>query len=83
MVFQKTAENCSQHLTKSSLVFVEGSLQARKWQGRQGQGRYTTEIKAQRAQFLDKRGDKQDGIPSGASGSEGGYNAPRRPTATR
>lgn len=74
VVFQRVAENCAQFLSKGSLVFVEGSLQTRKWQDQQGQERYTTEIKAQRVQFLDKRG-------SGAeqSGSEGGYAAaPRR-----
>ena len=46
VVFQKAAENCSQYLTKGSLVFVEGSLQTRKWQDQQGQDRYTTEISA-------------------------------------
>lgn len=61
VVFQKAAENCSQYLTKGSLVFVEGSLQTRKWQDQQGQDRYTTEIKAQRVQFLDKRGGEQGG----------------------
>ena len=81
VVFQKAAENCSQYLTKGSLVFVEGSLQTRKWQDQQGQDRYTTEIKAQRVQFLDKRGGEQGGMPSGAGGSEGGYSAPRRPAA--
>ena len=75
VVFQKAAENCSQYLTKGSLVFVEGSLQTRKWQDQQGQDRYTTEIKAQRVQFLDKRGGDQN-MPAG----EGGY-APRRPAA--
>ena len=60
-------------------MFVEGSLQTRKWQDQQGQDRYTTEIKAQRVQFLDKRGGEQGGMPSGAGGSEGGYSAPRRP----
>ena len=48
VVFQKAAENCSQYLTKGSLVFVEGSLQTRKWQDQQGQDRFVTEIKAQR-----------------------------------
>ena len=76
VVFQKAAENCSQYLTKGSLVFVEGSLQTRKWQDQQGQDRYTTEIKAQRVQFLDKRGSEQGGM---SGGSEGGYSAPRRP----
>ncbi len=75
VVFQKAAENCSQYLSKGSLVFVEGSLQTRKWQDQQGQDRYTTEIKAQRVQFLDKRGSAEQGM----AGSEGGYSAPRRP----
>ena len=64
-------------------MFVEGSLQTRKWQDQQGQDRYTTEIKAQRVQFLDKRGGEQGGMPSGAGGSEGGYSAPRRPAAAQ
>ena len=79
VVFQKAAENCSQYLGKGSLVFIEGKLETRKWQDQQGQDRYTTEIKAQRVQFLDKRGGEQGGMPSGAGGSEGGYSAPRRP----
>lgn len=56
-VFQRSAENCAQFLSKGSLVYVEGSLQTRKWQDQQGQDRYTTEIKAQRVQFLDKKGE--------------------------
>jgi len=56
-VFQRAAENCANYLTKGSLVFVEGSLQTRKWQDQQGQDRYTTEVKAMRVQFLDKRGE--------------------------
>ena len=77
VVFQRVAENCAQYLTKGSLVYVEGSLQTRKWQDQQGQDRYSTEIKAQRVQFLDRRGggDSATGAPSG---SEGGYAAPRR-----
>lgn len=56
-VFQKAAENCAQYLSKGSLVFVEGSLTTRKWQDQQGQDRYTTEIKALRVQFLDRKSD--------------------------
>lgn len=55
-VFQRAAENCGQYLSKGSLVFVEGNLQTRKWQDQQGQDRYTTEIRAQRVQFLDRKG---------------------------
>lgn len=56
-VYNKSAENCANYLHKGSLVYVEGSLQTRKWQDQNGQDRYTTEIKAQRVQFLDRRGD--------------------------
>ena len=56
-VFQRQAENCANYLAKGSLVYVEGSLQTRKWQDQQGQDRYTTEIKAQRVQFLDRKSD--------------------------
>jgi len=68
VVFQRQAENCANYLAKGSLVFVEGSLQTRKWQDQQGQDRYTTEIKAQRVQFLDRKGSGQGdyaGEPSG------------------
>ena len=80
-VFQRQAENCANYLTKGSLVFVEGSLQTRKWQDQQGQDRYTTEIKAQRVQFLDRKGDAPRGEGGGGRGYEddhgGGGGAPR------
>ncbi len=69
-VFQKQAENCTAYLTKGSLVYVEGSLQTRKWQDQQGMDRYTTEIKAQRVQFLERR-SFGDGNNRGEEG--GGY----------
>lgn len=55
VVFQRQADNCKTYLSKGSLVFVEGSLQTRKWKDQQGQDRYTTEIKATRVQFLDRK----------------------------
>jgi len=84
VVFQRQAENCANYLGKGSLVFVEGSLQTRKWQDQQGQDRYITEIKAQRVQFLDRRAAGQgdsSGIPeqqySGGGQQYGGRsNAP-------
>ena len=57
VVFQRQAENCQTYLKKGSLVFVEGSLQTRKWQDKQGNDRYTTEVKASRVQFLDRHGE--------------------------
>lgn len=67
VLYSKAAENCSQFLKKGSLVYVEGSLQTRKWQDQQGQDRFSTEIKAQRVQFLDK---KDGGKPSSSLPSE-------------
>lgn len=74
--FQKTAENCANFLAKGSLVHVSGSLTTRKWQDQQGQDRYTTEIKAERVQFLDRKGDNQ-------GGSEQPQSAPRQQSAAR
>ncbi len=59
VVFQRQAENCANYLGKGSLVFVEGNLQTRKWQDQQGQDRYSTEVRAQRVQFLDRRGSSE------------------------
>ena len=55
IVYGKTAENCARYLQKGSLAYVDGSLQTRKWQDQQGNDRLTTEIKAQRVQFLDRK----------------------------
>ena len=75
-VFGKMAENCGNYLGKGSLVHVEGSLATRKWQDQNGQDRYTTEIKAQRVQFLDRRdqdGGKQRQGRQQTRGSEQDY----------
>ena len=78
-VFGKMAENCGNYLGKGSLVHVEGSLATRKWQDQNGQDRYTTEIKAQRVQFLDRReggqgsGQQRQGRQQQARGSEQDY----------
>jgi single-strand DNA-binding protein len=73
VVFQRAAENCANFLAKGSLVFVEGSLQTRKWQDQQGQDRYTTEVKAQRVQFLDRKGAR-DGTQDNVYPQDAGYN---------
>ena len=79
VVFQRAAENCANFLAKGSLVFVEGSLQTRKWQDQQGQDRWSTEIKAQRVQFLDRKGAARDGdMPQY---SEQGEQRSERPSA--
>lgn len=55
IAFQRTAEICQQYLHKGSLVYIEGKLQTRKWQDKQGQDRYSTEIQCQRLQMLERR----------------------------
>lgn len=54
VVWGKQADLCAEYLTKGCLVFVEGSLQTRKYQDSQGQERTVTEVKAQRILFLDR-----------------------------
>ena len=81
VVFQKTAENCGRYLHKGSLVYVEGSLQTRKWQDQQGMDHFMTEVKAQRVVFLDKRQSPDEmgapkRFPPQARPSDGGYGAP-------
>ena len=60
--FAKTAEVCGQYLKKGSAVYVEGSLRTRKWQDKDGNDRYTTEIRGDRMQMLGGRtgGDNGD-----------------------
>lgn len=82
-VFQRQAENCANYLSKGSLVYVEGSLQTRKWQDQNGQDRYTTEIKAQRVQFLDRRGGAGAGAGAAPGGYEDDYGAPAAPRQQR
>lgn len=65
--FNKLAEIAGEYLKKGSKVYVEGSLRTRKWQGQDGQDRYTTEIVANEMQMLDSRGDS-GGQPSGNQG---------------
>lgn len=57
--FRRLAEIVGEYLKKGSKVYVEGKLQTRKWQDKQGQDRYTTEIVANEMQMLDSRGGQQ------------------------
>lgn len=59
IAFQRAAENCNKYLSKGILVYVEGKLSTRKWKDQNGQDRYTTEIRAERVQFLEKRENVQ------------------------
>jgi single-strand DNA-binding protein len=54
-MFGKTAEIAGEYLKKGSQVYIEGKLQTRKWTDKEGQERYTTEIRAERMQMLGSR----------------------------
>lgn len=69
VTWNKLAEQCNQFLTKGRLVYVEGRLRTRTWEGQDGQRHYRTEIIANRVTFLGKQA-----VPSLSEekGSEGG-----------
>jgi len=54
--FGKTAEIAGEYLKKGSPVYIEGRIRTRKWQDKEGQERYSTEIVADRMQLLGARG---------------------------
>ena len=55
-LFNRLGEIAGEYLKKGSKVYIEGSLRTRKWQDKNGQDRYTTEIVANEMQMLDSRG---------------------------
>jgi single-strand DNA-binding protein len=55
--FGRTAEVCGEYLTKGKQVYVEGRLQTRSWEDKEGQTRYTTEIVGRDMKMLGQRGD--------------------------
>lgn len=63
VVWGKQAETVANYLGKGRLIYVEGSLQTRKWTDNQGQDRYTTEIRAQRVVFLDSQTSEETITP--------------------
>ena len=72
--FGKLAEIAGEYLKKGSQVYVEGRLQTRKWQDKDGVDKYTTEIVADRMQMLGSR--------SGMGAGDRGGEAPEREGST-
>lgn len=70
----RTGEICAQYLSKGRTVYVEGRIQTREWEDKEGQKRRTTEINAQTVQFLG--GPKGSGDASGGRTAEPGAAAP-------
>ena len=87
VTYRRQAEIAGEYLKKGSQVYIEGRLQTRKWQDKQGNDRYTTEIVADHMQMLGQRdgggasdrrgGSRQDYHPAPSQG-EGREQEPRR-----
>jgi len=72
VLWGKLGEIASQYLHKGSKVYIEGRLETRKWTDRDGNDRYTTEIRAREMKMLDSRGEggsrqHAQGAPQGAA----------------
>jgi single-strand DNA-binding protein len=65
VVWGKLAELCSQYLAKGRQCYIEGRLQTRQWQDKDGQTKYTTEVQAQTVQFLSGGAGARDDAHAG------------------
>ncbi len=72
VMFKRLAEIAGEYLRKGSQVYIEGKLRTRKWQDKNGNDRYTTEIEARDMQMLGGRGGAGMDAPARSqSGSQG------------
>jgi single-strand DNA-binding protein len=81
VLYRKLGEVAGQYLRKGSQVYIEGRIKTRKWQDKDGQDRYTTEIEADTMQMLGGRGQGGDsaGAPAPRQQGNGGGGPSRRP----
>ena len=70
--FNRLGEIAGEYLKKGSKIYVEGSLRTRKWQDKEGQDRYTTEIVGYEMQMLDSRGMSDGQTGQGGQSFQGG-----------
>jgi single-strand DNA-binding protein len=77
-MFGRLAEVAGEYLRKGSQVYIEGRLRTRKWQDKQGQDRYSTEVIADEMQMLGGRG----GGMGASAGGDGGGERERAPART-
>jgi len=76
VAFGKTAEICGKYLTPGKQIYIEGRIQTREWQDREGQSRLTTEFLVNNMQMLGPRGDAppraaDPGVAAGDTATEG------------
>ena len=78
VVWGKLAELCNQYLSKGRQAFVEGKIQTRSWEDKDGNKRYTTEIAANTVQFIGGRDTA--GVSTGYDNSDNFNQAPAQET---
>jgi single-strand DNA-binding protein len=76
VLWGKTAESLSEYLTKGKQVYIEGKLQTRQWDDKDGNKRYTTEIKGDRVVLLGGGSGRGAGSGSGDRGADMGSHGP-------
>lgn len=79
--YRRLAEVAGEYLKKGSQIYVEGKLRTRKWQDKDGQDRYTTEVIADVMQMLGSRGGGGGGSMQDDAPASFGGEAERRPAA--
>jgi single-strand DNA-binding protein len=79
--YNRLAEIAGEYLKKGRSVYIEGRLKTRKWQDKDGQEKYTTEIIADQMQMLGGR-EGGSASMSSSNGSDGDYEPPQAPTRT-
>ena len=67
VAWSRLAEICQQYLKKGSLVYIEGPIQTRSWEDKDGQKKYMTEIKALQMTMLDSKGSTGGDSSGGAA----------------
>lgn len=72
VMFNRLGEIAAEYLRKGSQIYIEGQLRTRKWQGNDGQDRYSTEIVANEMQMLGGRGGGGGGGQGGGQGGQSG-----------
>ena len=78
VLYRKLGEIAGQYLKKGSAVYIEGRIRTRKWQDKEGQERYTTEIEANEMQMLGGKSDRSESAPSQPAKPRNAQGAPKQ-----
>jgi single-strand DNA-binding protein len=70
VAFGKLAEICSEYVSKGKQIYIEGRIQTREWQDKEGQRRFTTEVIALNMILLGSKGESAASAAGGGGGGE-------------